>query len=597
MQTRILQAAILGLRNFSANFMFNKSRLSANEMELTSTLPAIAPASADLYYFSAVAITLSLCIFSFMYGLGSFPLLDTNEGLYAEIAREMLDTRNFIVPHLLGVPYLEKPPLLYWLMAASFSLFGPSAASARLVSAGPMLALAIILLLFCRRFGNLRTGLYVLIIFSTVVPGTLVSHTVIFDPLLTALMGGCLLSYYQWYITQKRSWLYAAAILLALSTLEKGGVAIILAVGIISIFSYGMRDRKALQALIDAKAIGLFMLIAAPWHIAAAMQQDGFAWFYFINEHVLRFLGLRKPLDYHIEPFYFYLTRLPAMLLPWTPLLFLLFRADKAGNNSMGVCIRFCRAWILFPLLFFSVSRAKGGYYLLMILPAIALLLGIEITRRSHVAIDRMLSHCIGISSFFVTVALAVALVYFGDIRTPSMQLNPKMVSLLVYATIWVAFSCRELIFKRRNETRDAAIFAIGLITTPLLAIVLHSEQEKSAINSSQDIASVIERRAPADTKVFVYRNYEDVFASLPFYLGKKVKVIDSISADLQFGCGVAKDGDNACLSMREFKRYTAHSRIAVAVANGRLKEFYKAAGRNGWRDEAVGDRHVLFNF
>jgi 4-amino-4-deoxy-L-arabinose transferase-like glycosyltransferase len=592
MHLKRFNEVLSGLRNFSISLALTKSRTVGNGPELASTLP-----SASLFYFFAITAALSLCTFSFFYGLGSYPLFDTNEGLYAEIAREMLDSGNFIVPHLLGVPYLEKPPLMYWLMALSFSLFGPSAESARLVSAGSILLLAVLLLFFCRRFGNLRTGVYALVIFSTVVPGTLVSRTVIFDPLLTALMGGCLLSYLQWYITRKRLWLYTGAILLALATLEKGGVAIILTVGIIGIFSYSMRDRKALHALTDPKAFALFLLIVLPWHIAAAMQQQDFVWFYFINEHVLRFLGLRKPFDYHIEPFYFYLIRTPLMLLPWTPLLFLLFRSEKAGNNSLGICIRFCRAWIIFPLLFFSVSRAKGGYYLLMVLPAVALLLGIEITRRSHVVMDRTLSWCIGITSLLVTGAFAIAWIYETHLQLPSMQMNSEMAGVLACASVWVVYSCRQLIFKKKNETRDIAIFAIGLITAPVLTMVLHAEQARSTTNSSQDIAALIKNQPMDSQKVFVYRHYEDVFSSLPFYLGQKVKVINSVSADLQFGCSVTQGKESACLSLREFDNERAHSPIAVAVANDELEEFYKVTGHNKWRDEVIGNKHVLFNF
>ena len=594
MQSRIFHAAVSGLRHFSMGLATGKTQVIQRnaQLELASALPRTSP-----LYFPAVTVTLLLCVFTFMYGLGSYPLLDTNEGLYAEVAREMLDTGHYIIPHLLGVPYLEKPPLLYWLMALSFSLFGPSAASARVVSAGSILVLSIALFIFCKRFGNARTGIYALLIFSTVVPGIMVSRTVMFDPLLTALMGGCLLGYFQWYLTRKNGWLHIGAILLALATLEKGGVAIMLTIGIVAFFSYGMRDRTALQGLTDRTALALFLLIALPWHIAAAMQQPDFVWFYFINEHILRFLGLRKPFDYHIEPFYFYMVRLPLMLLPWTPFLFLFFRSDKPGMDLNGISIRFCRAWILFPLLFFSVSRAKGGYYLLMMLPAIALLLGIEITRRSHTVMDRTLSCCIGITSLLTILALALALVHEGNIRPLSIQMDAEIAGILICATIWMVYSSRQLIFKRQNDTRDAAIFVIGLVTAPLLLMLLHTVQARSAIDSSQGIAALIERQTVHSQKVFVYKSYEDIFSSLPFYLGRKIQVIDSVSADLQFGCRVTKGQDNACVSLQEFEKASANLPVAVAVEDKRLEEFYKAAGRAKWRDETIGTKHILFNF
>ncbi|CAN5743164.1 hypothetical protein BH11PSE12_BH11PSE12_04630 [soil metagenome] len=232
MSLEVLNATVLALRNASINLGWHKScARKKNTLDLALTTPA-----ADVVSIPVVAIALLLSLFSFLYDLGRYPLLDNNEGLYAEIAREMLETGNFIIPHLLGVPYLEKPPLLYWLMAASFYIFGPTAASARLISASAMLVLAMMLLLFCRRLGNLRVGIYALLIFSTTVPATLVSRTVIFDPLLTMLIGACLLSYLQWYRNHKRSWIYTAAIFLALATLEKGGVAIILVAGIIIFF-------------------------------------------------------------------------------------------------------------------------------------------------------------------------------------------------------------------------------------------------------------------------------------------------------------------------------------------------------------------------
>lgn len=592
MQLKRFYAAVLGLRDFAAHPVIHRSRPIRAGSGWEFTAP-----DTRLLYFPVLAVTLLLCAFSFIYGLGSYPLLDNNEGLYAEIAREMLDSGNYIIPHLLGVPYLEKPPLLYWLMAISFSLFGPSAASARLISAGSMLLLAIFLLIFCKRFGNLRTGIYAALIFSTVIPGILVSRSVLFDPLLTALMGGCLLCYFQWYIARKKSRLHIGAVLLALATLEKGGVAIMLTVGIIICFAFMMRDRAALQALADRNAVALFLLIAVPWHIAAAMQQPGFIWFYFINEHILRFLGLRKPVDYHIEPVYFYLVRLPVILLPWTPFLFLFCRAEKPANDLNGMAIRFFRAWILFPLLFFSVSRAKGGYYLLMILPAVALLLSLEITRRSHFLIDRTLSCCIGITSFFTTIAVAILLVHEGNIRPLSLQMDAEIAGVLICATIWTVYSNMQLIFKKQNELRDAAIFVIALITTPVLVMLLHTAQSRSTVDSSQAIAALIEGQAVHNEKVFIYKNYEDVFSSLPFYLDRKAQVIDSVSADLQFGCHVTKGRDSACLALRDFQKYASRLPVAVAVEDKRLEQFYKATTSIKWRDEAVGTKHVLFNF
>ncbi|CAN5743127.1 hypothetical protein BH11PSE12_BH11PSE12_04620 [soil metagenome] len=358
-----------------------------------------------------------------------------------------------------------------------------------------------------------------------------------------------------------------------------------------------MRERKALQALIDPRAIALFLLLVLPWHIAACVQQQDFAWFYVVNEHFLRFLGLRQPHDYHIEPFYYYAPRLPLMLLPWTPLLLLFFRSAKPGSDPIGIVIRFCRAWILFPLLFFSISRAKGGYYLLVILPAIALWLGIEITRRTKLEIDRTLAICIGITLLLVAMALGIALFFTSEIRMPLTRMDSTIAIGVICTTIGFFYSYRKIIVEKHPQTQSAAIVIIGLVTAPLLSIILHTAQVRSAKDSSEEIASIIQRQTVTNIRTFTYRDYEDVFSSLPFYLRKKIVIIDSVSQDLQFGCGVTQAEDSACLSLSAFKNYHQHFPVAVAVAHGRLEDFFKAAGRSGWRSEMVGNKQVLFNF
>jgi 4-amino-4-deoxy-L-arabinose transferase-like glycosyltransferase len=191
------------------------------EVELTPRHAALTFSTAVLYLFIAASAFLPL--FFFLYDLAAYPLRDTNEGLYAEIAREMLETGNFVIPTLLGVPYIEKPPLLYWLMALSFHVFGLSETSARLVSALPMACLSFGIFAFCRTLGYARAGFYALFILSTALPVVVLSRTVMFDPLLTALLAAVFLAFFKWYIGKNKAWIRASALFLALATLEKGG--------------------------------------------------------------------------------------------------------------------------------------------------------------------------------------------------------------------------------------------------------------------------------------------------------------------------------------------------------------------------------------
>jgi 4-amino-4-deoxy-L-arabinose transferase-like glycosyltransferase len=548
-------------------------------------------------FYLSIPIVASLPFFFFLYRLGAYPLRDNNEGLYAEIAREMVETGNVIVPHLLGAPYIEKPPLLYWLMALSFRVFGPSETSARLVSALPMACLAFVLFMFCRGLGHPRAGLYAALILSTALPVVLLSRTVLFDPLLTVLLAGGLLAFLQRYLGRRKTWIRLAALLLALATLEKGGVAPVLAAGIVGTFLWLRGDFRALRSSADRVAIGLFFALAAPWHIFASFQQEGFAWFYFFNEHLLRFLGLREPHDYHSGPPYYYLLRIVLLLLPWTPFLWLLIRPPGIRDPVAKLLIRFCQAWILFPLLFFSLSQAKADYYLLVVAPAGALWLAIVLEHRLDAGEDKVLSRCLRISMAICAAALA-AFLFSDHVQWPS-RTNVPMAILGVLACA-AAFGLGSRLFSMSSKTswsRDAALAGIGIAMMPILSIVLRTAEEKSVYTSSRDVAKLINRHGNVQPLVFVYRDFEDAFSSLPFYLGHTVKVIDSGSRDLQFGCRVSSSSETPCISTLEFDRYSERFPVAVAVRNTNVESFRRLLAHDKWRIEVSGNNRVFFNY
>jgi 4-amino-4-deoxy-L-arabinose transferase-like glycosyltransferase len=531
---------------------------------------------------------LLLPMFFFLYGLNAFPLCDTNEGLYAEIAREMLATGNYVVPHLNGVPYIEKPPLLYWLCALSMKLLGPTPAAARLVPAGSMVLLCLCLFQFCRRHGNARAGAFASAGLASAVPVALVSHVVLFDPLLTALLGASLLCYLHSYLVQSRRAFAASAFLLALAVLEKGGVALVLAGGTAGLFLLLMRDRAGLRRLLDPVALLVLLLVAGAWHVAAVRMQPGFAWFYFINEHVLRFLGERLPNDYHRGPVWFYLPRLLLMMLPWTPFLLLLAPERGAPVPRERTIIRFCQAAVLFPLLFFSLSAAKADYYLLVAAPGLALWMGVEVARRLD-ASDRLLALCWGLSLACVLLLLgAVSLA----LRAP---LPPSMLALAMAAALGVVLWGRRFFRQLRTRaSRELALLAVALCTMPALAPVWSAADGRMARDSSLSVAHIIEANAVAGQSVFIYRDFEDMFSTLPFYLGHPVPVIDSASRDLQFGC--KRDAGSFCIDAPAFRRARARGPVAVVLQASRARDFLAMAGPGRWRAEWVGQKMVLFD-
>jgi 4-amino-4-deoxy-L-arabinose transferase-like glycosyltransferase len=367
--------------------------------------------------------------------------------------------------------------------------------------------------------------------------------------------------------------------------LEKGGVALVLAGGTVALFLLFMRDRAAWCRALDPAGVAIVLVVAGSWHLAAALMQDGFSWFYFVNEHILRFLGRRVPDDYHHGPIWFYLPRLPLMLLPWAPFLLLPAR-PPATAPAGGAIARFCHAAILFPFVFFSLSQGKADYYLLVATPALALLLAIDVAPRLLLG-DRWLAPCWGMSA----ASAALLLVLLPGAATAQWALLPAPALALGWALL-AAAGARAFARLRSLRARELAMLGVALGSAPALVLACAAAGQRGARDSSLHLARLI--RAQPARAVFIYRDYEDLFSTLPFYLGQTVPVIDSTSRDLQFGCRAAPD--TACIGGAEFRRLRARTPVAVAVDAARADQFRAMAGARGWRVEWAGEKMVFFN-
>jgi 4-amino-4-deoxy-L-arabinose transferase-like glycosyltransferase len=575
--------------------------------------PALDITTRRIYAIVAVLVP-ALC---FLYGLDSAALRDNNEGLYAEIAREMLSTGDFIVPHLNGVPYIEKPPLLYWLISLSMAVFGHTPAAARLVSAVAMWALCVSLFRFCSARGNPRAGCYASLAVASAVPVTVAAHFVLFDPLLTSLFGMCMLCCLQFHLAGNRRAYRLALVLLGLAVLEKGAVALVLAGGTIGLFLLLVRDVRGWRRWFDPAGLALLLLVTVPWHVAAAHSQQGFSWFYFVNEHLLRFIGRRLPDDYHRGPVWYYWPRLLVMLFPWTPFLLLLTRA---GGGATAVpaepgertIIKFCQAMTLFPLVFFSLSQAKADYYLLVTAPALALWLAIATAPQVQPGCGRRVAWCWGGAAAF---AILFAAVVAND---PKGQW--ALSSLAWTALGWAALAALGAFLFRRLRSRssmDLAMLAVALAILPTLWLWSRAVVDRNARDSSWQVARLIQQEIDKERgkergpergrergpergqerqrrQVLIYRDFEDSFSALPFYLGRPLPVIDSLSRDLDFGC--KKAPGTACMSIDQFRQLRARGPVAVAVRAPRAADFLAMAGTEGWRIERVGEKLVFFS-
>lgn len=318
------------------------------------------------------------CASLFFLPLTSRALWDSDEGRYAEIAREMLELKDWITPHLNYVVYFEKPPLLYWLTALSMALFGVNAFAARF---------------WCAAFGVLTVGVTYLIgkhwksewcgllagsILATSLFFFVLTQFLVLDMALTFWMTLSLYAISRWVRETAPAALRRFAVLLAVAVaggvLTKGAVAVALpgAVLVLSVFFSRLGGR--IRRTPWKGALGVCLLLSAPWFIAVSLKHPYFPSFFFIHEHFARYL---TTVHHRSAPFYLFVPVVLAGFLPWTVFLpsvarFWFWRRGAAlKRDAVGALLVI---WAVFIFLFFSLSQSKLPPYVLPIFPALALL-------------------------------------------------------------------------------------------------------------------------------------------------------------------------------------------------------------------------------
>lgn len=537
------------------------------------TLPILAPLCISAIYI--------------LTGIGSYGLLDNNEGLYGLIGLEMARGGSWIIPHVIGLPYMEKPPLLYYSIAGSIRLFGAAEWAARLPSvASAMICLAGVAW-FARQLGRRAAGRLAVLILASSLGFMTMARLVMFDMLLTTCLNLALFGFWLAWQSGRRIWLRIGYGLLALAILAKGLVALVLAGLVIgAYFLIWQRPRlgELLRFVLDWPGLAIFLLIVLPWHILAAMEHPQFADFYFINEHLLRFLGKRIPHDYYSGPWWYYLPRLALFFLPW--LVYALFRRHKQPfrtvvdeedrDNRRFLWV----AWVA-PLLFFSLSSAKANYYLLVVMPPLALLLALHIE-------DLLISRArplIGPSALLFAVLSLTAVILMIKLGTEGFAGEEGLIRIICIGTTWSMALAAFIAALTKHPM--ASMVSVALLPLGIGAYALHWAGQEESRFSSRAMAAHIERNCPR-CEVFLFKDYEAI-SSLAFYLPVKPWMVDSSSNDLYFAQH-SNAAPERFLTSQTLAQRSVGTGQALVVLDGRLEDFrasplaglFQAAGKLG---------------
>lgn len=503
----------------------------------------------------SVVLLLAITAVVYLGSAGISPLLDDTDSLYAEVAREMSLRADWITPYVDGIRYLEKPPLFYWLMALSYWAFDATTAfAARLPTALAVTALVAVTFDIGRLLFGMRVGVLGALALATSAGLFLFTRIVLPDAPLTLLLALVFDSFIRWersgYKTAPLLAMYAFA---AGAVLAKGLIGVVFPIVALGINFIATGRAREVPRLISWKGIGLFFAICAPWHIVAGWRNPGFFWFYFVNEHVLRFLGQRLPMDYGTVPLVpFWLLHL-VWLFPWS--IYLTALAVPANwrrtlsQDRNGTVLLLC--WAGAVIVFFSFS-SRLEYYSLPAFPALALLAGVQCAScwdRAETWPGRVLAAVGAVLGVALLGAAAlnpdgiaekllaartdpdVAIFYFGHLLDLTAQdVAAFRVPLLIAGTgLGLGLPLHQLMTSPRLKAASLAASMLALFYAADLALAAFAPHL-----TTKALADVIDR-AGQPVRIIFDGDFED-FSSVLFYTHQRVMLYRGGSTNLAYG-------------------------------------------------------------
>jgi 4-amino-4-deoxy-L-arabinose transferase-like glycosyltransferase len=464
---------------------------------------------------SAVSDLLILALFFgalILFGLGRLPLANPDEARYAEVAREMAVRSDWVTPRLNDVPYFEKPPLVYWLVGVSRAVFGPAEFGARLPSA--VFALGGIMLTYAaaRRLNGREAGLAAAVVLGTSVYYFLLSRILLLDMAVSVLMSAT-----QFCFTlgireprgpTRRYFFYGVYVSAALATLTKGLIGFLIPGAVMFFWLLIFNQWRRLRPFYFPGGLGLFLAIAAPWHLLAAQQNPGWAHFYFVREHWDRFIGATH---LHAKPIWYFIPIVAAGFFPWVGFLGGAVRAAIPGGWSRrkeNADAWFLITWIVFVFLFFSTAASKLIPYILPLFPALAVLVGARIARCWLENAPRNLRSGFGMFAFacgLLAVAFFAVVTKAGAIRDPEQALALRPFGIAIAATLLLGGVAAPWAAKVRGVTAGIGTVVATMIGF-FLILVLASPHIQRA--DTKDLALIARARVKPGERIYHYRAF-----------------------------------------------------------------------------------------
>ena len=541
-------------------------------------------------------ILLALTLFTFFFLLGSRALNEPDEGRYSEIAREMIETGNWLVPHFWYLPHLDKPPMTYWLAAASMKLFGQNEWAVRLpIALAGISGVWAVWLLGCS-IGGRRVGLWSALILQSSLLYFVMARMLTPDIFLTQFVAWAMYFFWRsWLVVSPQSAVRSPQFIMlhlmgwafvGLGFLTKGPIALVIPlVALAALVIYRRKSFSQWKLLLGGMVAGsaLFLVLVLPWFLTVFWQvPDAFHYMVF-GQAAGHLLGTTIK-NRHGSIFYFF-GILAFGFLPWTWLLGWLWRRPAISNLKSQISKDawvLLNVWAIFTFVLFSFSQAKLPAYILPIFPALAVLtalrfFGEEKTPDTLRAPNWLWRLCAA-SSMLPLIAFPLALPHIFHVTLPLwMKWQAPVAAAVGLGIFWLA--------KRWNSSIRAAI-AAGLGIFSLMATVAEVPLFETDLKSNQTLKplglALRENFQSGDAIVC----WDKMPQGLPFYSGEAISAanrpylgsMDLTQVPFEFPGNRARLGDrllpdeNALVQLLQGER-----RVWIVCLGGTMERFHSA--------------------
>jgi hypothetical protein len=494
-------------------------------------------------------------------------LLDDADATHAEAAREMAVRSDYVTLHVNGVRYLEKAPCMYWLSAFGFRIFGVNEFAARLPIVLAVLLTALLAMKWGREAFGERAGIYAGLFVTSTIGFFLFTRILIPEVILSLLIAAALYFFLTGLETGARWRWYAGYACIALAILTKGLIALAFPGAAVAGYLLVSGEWRRWREFRLGTGLLLVVAISAPWHLLAGYRNHGFFWFYFVNEHFLRFLGKRYPKDYNKLPAVLYWTLHLVWLFPWSlylPVAVRDFVRKPQPERTLASRTRLlCWVWAGFVLVFFAISTNQEYYTFPAYFPLLMLLAASIAGEEQQVVKSRWLTWST-VAAAVLSIAAGSTLLaglwasrhvpYVADIgsvlakhdlasdtlsMSHMLDLTGESFAALrlpaILAVIAFLAGTTTALVLRLKRRHCAATWALAC-SMALLFVAAHLALNRfEPYMSSKALARSIAQQVTPQDKVMIYGD-QAFGSSLLFYLQRPIYLVSGRSSSMWFG-------------------------------------------------------------